>query len=1003
MKISNYFRRLAGAAVVCGLAGVLTAPMPALARTIGYLYAEGHSTPNLVDALAVSDTGGLSRIGTGLYQTFGSAAPVSGSPTSLRIATIAGTPYLYAANTSPNSISRFTVDRTTGALTWVGNTSTGGVSPGSLAIAPDESCLFVAGTGGTIQRYSLSSAGVPSLAGTTTTPGATTRELQVSPDGLYLLAVLNSTGSIASYSIGTSCALTAVVGSPFAVAQINLPYRVEFDPDGSRVFMPADATLYTFNFSAGVLSAGTSYMSASPVACAMPNGTGDRLWTGAGSQISGLAVAADGSLSLLPGSPLGTGDAPRSFASTQDQRFLFAATPSSNTITSLSTAADGTPAVVDRMTVGGFAVDSLVYLPLCNFDGVVDALEECDDGNLDAGDGCASCSIETCWSCEGAPSVCTLQEEGASCEDDGDVCTDDSCDGAGTCVHDALPEGSSCDDADECSLGDTCQSGSCVSPDSVTCCDGGTCDFRTGSCGGCPAGYTYGNGGCQKRYYVTDDSQLIGLNSVCSSDRRRNTCGNDGVAATGNAYGFRWTDTAGSEVGPMIDLEFYLQSAGSAVPTASHSLFINNTPYFSFRLPPGLDCNVILQPPVHIEDQYAFPPYTKGGVNTAMTGTPSNCESIAKDPDGNYVVVVVTFEELAVVPPSVSPCDDGFGCTNDACDAIAGCSHTNNTNACDDAEVCTVGDVCSGGVCTPGPTDGCDDGNPCTDDFCEPGSGCSHADNTASCDDGNACTTGDVCSAGVCSGGAPTACDDGNPCTDDTCAPASGCAHANNGATCDDGNACTTSDFCAAGTCTGGAPPSCDDSSICTRDSCSPAVGCVHDSTPASGCFAAAKSSFSITASATDAAKNAVQWKISGGDAVSQADLGNPVSTRSYALCVYDETAFMASLTTEIAVGPGSAWVSKDPKGFDYKDKGASQDGVTKLQLKTGVAGKSKAALSAKGSAIPMPSAASATQYFHQNGKVIVQLVNDETFACWTSEFTAAKKNTGTQFKATAP
>jgi hypothetical protein len=34
---------------------------------------------------------------------------------------------------------------------------------------------------------------------------------------------------------------------------------------------------------------------------------------------------------------------------------------------------------------------------------------------------------------------------------------------------------------------------------------------------------------------------------------------------------------------------------------------------------------------------------------------------------------------------------------------------------------------------------------------------------------------------------------------------------------------------------------------------------------------------------------------------------------------------------------------------------------------------------------------------------VIVQLVNDETALCWTSEFTTATKNDGVQFKAKAP
>src|SRR5262249_14889847 len=51
----------------------------------------------------------------------------------------------------------------------------------------------------------------------------------------------------------------------------------------------------------------------------------------------------------------------------------------------------------------------------------------------------------------------------------------------------------------------------------------------------------------------------------------------------------------------------------------------------------------------------------------------------------------------------------------------------------------------------------CDDGNPCTDDLCDPVLGCLHASNGAQCSDGIVCTTGDVCSGGTCVGGGPAA------------------------------------------------------------------------------------------------------------------------------------------------------------------------------------------------------------------------------------------------------
>jgi hypothetical protein len=61
------------------------------------------------------------------------------------------------------------------------------------------------------------------------------------------------------------------------------------------------------------------------------------------------------------------------------------------------------------------------------------------------------------------------------------------------------------------------------------------------------------------------------------------------------------------------------------------------------------------------------------------------------------------------------------------------------------------------------------------------------------CNDANACTTNDTCSVGACIG-APLDCRDGNPCTNDSCNPATGCVNTNNTSPCNDGNACTTSD-----------------------------------------------------------------------------------------------------------------------------------------------------------------------------------------------------------------
>jgi MYXO-CTERM domain-containing protein len=146
---------------------------------------------------------------------------------------------------------------------------------------------------------------------------------------------------------------------------------------------------------------------------------------------------------------------------------------------------------------------------------------------------------------------------------------------------------------------------------------------------------------------------------------------------------------------------------------------------------------------------------------------------------------------------------------------------------CSDANVCSIGKCDGKGACKAGPTVGCDDGNACTDDSCDPvDGGCQGVNNDANtCSDSNACTVGDSCSNGACiAGSAPLDCDDHLLCTNDSCDPNTGCA---NVPKCTDADACTD-DVCdpVDGTCSHPAK-ACDDSNPCTVDSCDGATGCV--------------------------------------------------------------------------------------------------------------------------------------------------------------------------------
>ncbi len=176
---------------------------------------------------------------------------------------------------------------------------------------------------------------------------------------------------------------------------------------------------------------------------------------------------------------------------------------------------------------------------------------------------------------------------------------------------------------------------------------------------------------------------------------------------------------------------------------------------------------------------------------------------------------------------TVASCDDGNPCSDDGCDAVAGCLYTNNNLPCSDGNGCTVGDTCTAGVCKSGVAKLCDDGNPCTADACSASSaGCVFKPVTVTCSDGDACTPNDLCADGGCKPGVPKDCNDKNPCTVDTCDAGTGnCTTTPSASTCDDDDACTVGDSCSSGQCNAGPPKLCADSDTCTADQCNGASG----------------------------------------------------------------------------------------------------------------------------------------------------------------------------------
>ena len=93
---------------------------------------------------------------------------------------------------------------------------------------------------------------------------------------------------------------------------------------------------------------------------------------------------------------------------------------------------------------------------------------------------------------------------------------------------------------------------------------------------------------------------------------------------------------------------------------------------------------------------------------------------------------------------------------------------------CNDNNVCTDDEQCQNGSCQPEPGPLCDDDNVCTEDVCNPLVGCSNdavPDGTTCEYPNDPCLVGEACVSGMCSGGTPRACstEEDTPCNFDFC------------------------------------------------------------------------------------------------------------------------------------------------------------------------------------------------------------------------------------------
>jgi 6-phosphogluconolactonase len=182
--------------------------------------------------------------------------------TGVAVACVAPTPrFAYVANFDSNSVSAYTVDPKTGALSAIADSPfAAGTNPSSVTVDPSGKFAFVVNQGdNTVSAYTIhATTGALTLVdGPPVNTGKRPGALTVDPSGKFVFVPNFDDNTVSAYTIhATTGALTTVTGPPSDTG--TNPWSVTVDPSGKFAyvanFLGNNVSAYTIDATTGALS-----------------------------------------------------------------------------------------------------------------------------------------------------------------------------------------------------------------------------------------------------------------------------------------------------------------------------------------------------------------------------------------------------------------------------------------------------------------------------------------------------------------------------------------------------------------------------------------------------------------------------------------------------------------------------------------------------------------------------------------------------------------------------
>lgn len=318
----------------------LSAGAAPITYTTKYAYVANNSG-NTISAYSVSSvTGGLTSV-SGSPFAAGSTPTVAADPLGK---------FLYAVDAGGGAISAFTIDQTSGVLSAVpGSPFAGGslMLPGSMAIDPTGEFAYVTNgspSSNTVAGFTIDrTSGALTWTGSPFTGSAPSRA-RVESTGRFLYVTNSLSNNVSAFSIGNHYGvITPIAGSPFTVG--TDPLGLVIDPTARFVYVANQVSNSVSAFQiepqTGALSeiTGSPYTTTGPLALAI-DGSGSFLYVAnhtAANNISAYSIdPSTGALTLLPSSPFTAGNGPNEIAVDFSGKFLYVANGVSNDVSVFS-------------------------------------------------------------------------------------------------------------------------------------------------------------------------------------------------------------------------------------------------------------------------------------------------------------------------------------------------------------------------------------------------------------------------------------------------------------------------------------------------------------------------------------------------------------------------------------------------------------------------------------------------------------------------------------------